>query len=391
VKPPYIFSGGDSVSWSLAKVIISDKFKSEGVWDEFIYHSMNVPNLEELAEYRFLDELEEHDVFVEAKINRYNAEILRHHNVIIDFLNGIAPPPTDLGTRILEEELDYRRKQGNEVKKREDFEREYVAHKAAFKTAKHLYDKSIASCYKVFQESFHPSILQGVRYLLNSKEFKRAWIEIDNKYSTLSGGVSSQIQLMNLLNATIFNGGDINHHLSKINGLCNELTIDGDIADQTRAQYLINSIRKGTNRDFDAVLTFHQLCNSGYNDIADALLTRNSQLLLERAVNHMSRPKSSNSEKVINATVSSHACTECGKEGYAAASCFKNKKCNHCGRTGHPAERCFMNPESPQFRPDYQPKANNTEGVRLTEENKSKQVSIANSFAKRHPKPNKKK
>lgn len=390
-KPTYLFSGGDSILWSTARNSIIDKFKSEGVWIDFVHHPRDIQPELDVIEFTFTEQLEEHNDFVDERVDRYNSEILHHHNLIITHLTTYNPPLVDLANRVLEENLDYMRKQGQEVKKREEYEREYVARQSAHRSHKHIYDKNVASCFKVFNETFHPSVLQGVRTKLDNLQFKSAWIALNDKYSTNSGGISSQIQLTNMLSATVYMGGDINYHLAKINNLCNELSLTGGLIDERmKSQYLINSIRNSSNHDFDSVLEFHTMSHSDYDTIVDALLVKNSQLLLDKVVTHLNRPKENYINKINNITSSQSPCSICGKKGHIASSCFKNKTCRYCGLKGHPTDRCFSNPESPQYKPGYKPRSNSNEGVLLTESNKGQQVSVANSFVKRHPKPKKK-
>jgi len=405
VKPKveYLFSGGDAASWSVIRNTIIDKFRSEGIWDSYVHHA-NPTTYQVTDEKIFTDVEPVHPDYVDNKVQRYTAEINTRHTNIINYLNGLGLPQATLRTQQIEEEIKHLDNLSKIVTKREEFEREFIQAKSAFITSYQLHIKAVASCNKVFNESFSPSVKSSIQIHLTVGHFKRAWIEVNNRYSTITGGASAVLQFQNLLNATKFTGGNIDIHLGILNNLLNELESipNSGVTDLTRVQYLLNSLTESQSKEFSEVISYHDQHRSSYIEFCDALRTKNSQILLKRKVHNQlnqSHPKvnaittdvstQNNNNNNHNNNNTHHqlnmVCGKCGKSSHSTDQCQKDSICSYCGKKGHRTKNCFKDPNGPRYKADRSSSSSSSSSSSKS----GRQVSLAQNFENKNSRPNK--
>jgi hypothetical protein len=393
---PYLFNGGNCADWSLIKNEIIDKFRSEGVWDEYI--KSDSPLLYSVdSEKLFTDPEPKRDEYVDTRTNQVLITNIAYAEMQRALIMTLPDTP-DRASKLFDLAFDENREARNASRKVEDFEKEFSAHLVKWETKHHYHLKNVASCNKVFSESFAPGIRIAIKDYLAVGHFRRAWIEINTLYSPSRGGADAQLSYVNLLQSTIYNGGDLERHLVILNQYINDLSlIDVNLSDQSKVAYLLNSMIRSSNRDFHETVSFHHQSRSDYLTFCDALRLENNKLLFNRSIAKLDRSnqpqaqvaRNNNNNNNYNQKKISITCSKCHKTGHSAAQCLVDVKCSFCNKPGHRKENCFFDPKSPKYKAEWTQRSNNTNSSSSSSGSSgaTDQVSLASNFKKKNKKP----
>lgn len=386
----FLFSGGNCAEWSLIKSAIADKFRAEGVWDLYIKIDETVPyNINQ--EKRFLDPEPIEAEFIANKTQARATERTRVYDERRALIVSRIHVPAEQEEQLFSLDDEHLRAKSNDILKLDDYQKEFSSAHSKWETQFHYHIKCVASCNKVFSETLSPGVRLPIKELLVAGHFRKAWIDLNTRYSPIRGGADAQLSYIRLLESTIYNGGDLEKHLTVLNQYLDDLSqIDAGLTDQTRVTHLLNSMSASTNRDFQDTVNFHKQSRSNYLTFCDALRLENSKLLLDRATHKRDkRNQPQVNTQQINFQKSVKHCTKCDKNGHLAADCLSDKKCGFCGKTGHKQNNCFFDPKSPKYRPDFTQRSNfiNNNLSSSSSPSGHNQVSLASNFKKKNKKP----